>query len=85
MVRVIKHAEAHYEVKDVAFGKAYRWRPERIIIECVCGRGQLSLLPLPPAMGAARTMQLSFGESYSPGRQMMRPTRDEPLPSKPSP
>ena len=38
MVRVIKHAEAHYEVKDVAFGKAYRWRPERIIIECVCGQ-----------------------------------------------
>ncbi len=38
MVRIIKHAEAHYEVKDVEFGKVYRWRPERIIIECVCGQ-----------------------------------------------
>ncbi len=37
MVRVIKHTEAHYEVKEVEFGEVYRWRPERLMLECECG------------------------------------------------
>ncbi len=37
MVRVIKHTEAHYEVKEVEFGEVYRWRPERLVLECECG------------------------------------------------
>jgi hypothetical protein len=29
-------------VQDVEFGKVYKWRPERIVLECECGK-RLSL------------------------------------------
>jgi hypothetical protein len=37
MVQLVKRIEAHYEAKEVGFGKVYRWRPERRVIECECG------------------------------------------------
>jgi hypothetical protein len=37
MTKVIECAKARYEVQDVEFGKVYKWRPERIVIECQCG------------------------------------------------
>ena len=26
-----------YEVQKLEFGMVYRWRPERVVIECACG------------------------------------------------
>ena len=34
---VIERAEGRYEVQDVEFGRVYKWRPERIVVECGCG------------------------------------------------
>jgi hypothetical protein len=38
MVKVIERVWKRYEVQDVEFGKVYTWRPERIVVECECGR-----------------------------------------------
>ncbi len=35
--KVLEHLEGHYETHDVPFGKVYRWRPECVVIKCVCG------------------------------------------------
>lgn len=37
MVTVLERIEGRYDVQDVAFGKVYRWRPERVVLECGCG------------------------------------------------
>jgi hypothetical protein len=36
VAKVIEHAEAHYEVQNVEFGKVYRWCPERAVDKCNC-------------------------------------------------
>jgi hypothetical protein len=38
MVTVIERTEGRYDVQEVEFGKVYKWRPERIVVECGCGR-----------------------------------------------
>jgi hypothetical protein len=42
MTKVIDRVEGRYEVQEVEFGKVYKWRPERIVVECRCGQ-RLSL------------------------------------------
>jgi hypothetical protein len=42
VAKVIERLDACYEVQDVEFGKVYKWRPERIVLECQCGQ-RLSL------------------------------------------
>jgi hypothetical protein len=42
VAKVIERVRARYEVQDVEFGKVYKWRPERIVVECQCGQ-RLSL------------------------------------------
>lgn len=42
VAKVIECAQAHYEVQDVEFGKVYKWRSERVVVECQCGQ-RLSL------------------------------------------
>jgi hypothetical protein len=37
VAKVIECAQARYEVQDVEFGKVYKWRPERVVVECGCG------------------------------------------------
>ena len=29
--------EAHYETREVPFGRSYKWHPERMVVECDCG------------------------------------------------
>ena len=41
-MEVIERVQPHYEVQEVEFGKLYKWRPERIVLECECGK-RLSL------------------------------------------
>jgi hypothetical protein len=38
MVTVIERTEGRYEVQEVEFGRVYRWLPERVVVECGCGR-----------------------------------------------
>jgi hypothetical protein len=37
VVRVVEHVAGHYDVQEVEFGRVYKWRPERVMIECDCG------------------------------------------------
>ncbi len=35
--KIIERVEAHYEVREVPFGKVYEWHPAYITVECECG------------------------------------------------
>lgn len=34
---MIEYTEGHYEIQDGEFGKAYRWCPDCVLVECDCG------------------------------------------------
>jgi len=36
-VKVIEHVAAHYDVQEVEYGRAYKWCPATIMVECDCG------------------------------------------------
>ena len=35
--QIVERGEAHYETKEIEFGKTYKWHPAYIILECDCG------------------------------------------------
>jgi hypothetical protein len=35
--KIIERVEAHYESREVPFGKVYEWHPAHITVECDCG------------------------------------------------
>ena len=37
MAQIIERIEAHYETREVPFGKVYEWRPAYVALECDCG------------------------------------------------
>ena len=37
MTRIIERVEAHYESREVPFGKTYEWHPGYVALECDCG------------------------------------------------
>ena len=37
MARIIGRVEAHYEIREVPFGKVYVWHPAYVALECECG------------------------------------------------
>jgi hypothetical protein len=37
MTTVIDHVEGHYETQSMAYGQAYVWCPECVVVECDCG------------------------------------------------
>ena len=37
VAKIIERARARYEVEEVEYGKVYRWQPETVVVECVCG------------------------------------------------
>jgi hypothetical protein len=37
MAQIIERVEAHYEARDVPFGKIYEWRPAYVSLLCDCG------------------------------------------------
>ena len=37
MVQIIERVEAHYESREVPFGKTYEWHPAYVALECDCG------------------------------------------------
>ena len=38
VAKIIERARARYEVEEVEYGKVYRWQPETVVVECVCGK-----------------------------------------------
>jgi hypothetical protein len=37
MVQILERVEAHYESREVPFGKIYEWCPAHVALECDCG------------------------------------------------
>ena len=37
MAQIIERVEAHYEAREVPFGKVYEWHPAYGALECECG------------------------------------------------
>lgn len=37
MAQIIERVEAHYEAREVPFGKVYEWHPAYVALECDCG------------------------------------------------
>src|ERR671911_1966816 len=37
MVQIIERVQAHYEAREVPFGKVYEWHPAHVALECDCG------------------------------------------------
>ena len=35
--KLLERVEAHYEAREVPFGKVYEWHPAHIALECECG------------------------------------------------
>ena len=37
MVQILQRLQAHYESREMPFGKVYEWHPARLALECDCG------------------------------------------------
>jgi hypothetical protein len=37
MAQIVHRVEAHYEAREVPFGKTYEWHPAYLALECDCG------------------------------------------------
>ena len=37
MARIVERVEAHYEAREVPFGKVYEWHPAHVALDCDCG------------------------------------------------
>jgi len=37
-MRVVERVAEHYDVQEVPFGRDYRWSPEQVVLECICGK-----------------------------------------------
>jgi hypothetical protein len=37
MVQILERDEAHYESREMPFGKVYEWHPAAVDLECDCG------------------------------------------------
>jgi hypothetical protein len=37
MVRILERVQAHYENREMPFGKVYVWHPAHVILQCDCG------------------------------------------------
>jgi hypothetical protein len=58
MTRIIERVEAHYENREVPFGKTYEWHPAYVVLECGCGE-ELTLT------GTSTTTRCRCGTDHS--------------------
>src|SRR5215208_4630039 len=68
MVQILGRVQAHYESREMPFGKTYAWHPAYVALECECGeKVTLSATrpPRAPAVGAAPTSAPSSTRSES--------------------
>jgi hypothetical protein len=38
MVKIVERVQAHYENREMPFGKVYAWHPASVDLECDCGK-----------------------------------------------
>jgi hypothetical protein len=38
MVQILERLQAHYESREMPFGKVYEWHPAAVVLECDCGK-----------------------------------------------
>ena len=38
MLKIIERVQAHYESREMPFGKTYEWHPACVVLECGCGK-----------------------------------------------
>jgi hypothetical protein len=38
MVKIFERVQAHYESREMPFGKTYEWHPAYVVLECGCGQ-----------------------------------------------
>ena len=38
MVQILQRLQAHYESREMPFGKVYEWHPAYVALECECGQ-----------------------------------------------
>ena len=57
MTTTEERIEGHYEIQEVPYGKAYRWGPSCVIIECDCGQSMIveEVAAVCPRCGASYT------------------------------
>jgi hypothetical protein len=51
MVKIIERVKAHYESREMPFGKTYEWHPAYVVLECGCGKRWTidAISTIPPA------------------------------------
>jgi hypothetical protein len=70
--KVIERVQPRYEMQEVEFGEVYKWRPERVVVECPCGQ-RLSLTPSKTSCAACGTDHvLPVKEASTDGHQSDR-------------
>ena len=37
MVQILERLQAHYESREMPFGKVYEWHPDAVALKCECG------------------------------------------------
>jgi hypothetical protein len=37
MMQILERVQAHYESREMPFGKVYEWHPASVVLECNCG------------------------------------------------
>src|SRR5829696_270423 len=68
MVQILEPVQAHYENREMPFGKIYAWHPASVALECECGEKvtlSATSSTQPPAVGAAPTWAPSSTTSES--------------------
>ena len=60
MVQIVERVEAHYESREVPFGRVYEWHPAYVALECACGE-QLILTATSSTTITCRRCGAEFG------------------------
>ena len=77
MPTVTQRDAGRYEVQELEFGMVYKWRPERVIVECDCG-ARLALTASSTTCDCGADYRALVREELSKGRledQVLHPWR----------
>jgi hypothetical protein len=53
MVQILQRVQAHYESREMTFGKVYQWHPARVALECDCAE-KVTLSATSPTITCSR-------------------------------
>ena len=58
--KIIQRVQAHYEVREVSFGKTYEWHNAYVALECECG--QKTILSATSTITTCRRCDADLGD-----------------------